>query len=100
MKIVYNRLLPFRGYAAMAFFGVILARRECRPLSASTVRHEDIHMAQAADCRGWILFYLRYLWYWLRYGYRRNPFEREAYENEQNADYLKNRKLCGWADYL
>lgn len=96
MKIVYNKFLPLPGFVAMAFFGVILARSECRPLSSGTIRHEAIHQAQARDCHGWILFYLRYLAYWLRYGYRCNPFEREAYENERDADYLKNRPARNW----
>lgn len=45
MKIVYNRIMPFRGYSAMMFFGVIFARKKYKPLPSRTVRHEAIHKA-------------------------------------------------------
>ena len=55
-----------------------------------------IHLYQARACHdSWLLFYLRYGWYWLmalRYrrhlenaGYRLNPFEMEAYALYLNA---------------
>ena len=50
MKIIYNSLIPFRGYKAMMLFGVIFARKKFKPLSAVTVNHESIHAAQAKDC--------------------------------------------------
>ena len=37
MKIIYNSLIPFRGYKAMMLFGVIFARKKFKPLSAVTV---------------------------------------------------------------
>ena len=39
MKIIYNSLIPFRGYKAMMLFGVIFARKKFKPLSAVTVNH-------------------------------------------------------------
>lgn len=53
MKIIYNSLIPFRGYKAMMLFGVIFARKKFKPLSAVTVNHESIHAAQAKDCHGY-----------------------------------------------
>jgi hypothetical protein len=100
MRIVYNRFLPPKGFSAMAFFGIILARRECKPLSERTINHEAIHAAQAKDCGGWVPFYLRYLFRWIRFGYRNCPFEREAYDNGDNLDYLSNRKRFEWEKYL
>lgn len=41
------------------------------------VRHEGIHKAQYIRY-GWFGFIIRYLWYSLRFGYTRNPLEREA----------------------
>jgi hypothetical protein len=62
-----------------------------------------IHLYQARDCHdSWLLFYLRYGWYWLlasRYrkhlknaGYQLNPFEMEAYANMHNLHYLDDKK--------
>lgn len=42
------------------------------------IRHEMIHLEQI-DRHGPVCFSALYLWYAWKYGYRRNPFEREAY---------------------
>ena len=59
MKILYNPYLPFRGYAAINLFGIILAREECKPLSRVTLNHEAIHTAQMKE----LLYVGFYLWY-------------------------------------
>ena len=96
MKIIYNNLIPFPGYVAMMLFGVIFARKKYKPLSAVVINHEAIHAAQARDCKGYFLFYCRYLWMWIRYGYRKNPFEKEAFTYQSDLSYLENRKPCTW----
>ncbi|MDR2887693.1 MAG: hypothetical protein LBV26_06825 [Bacteroidales bacterium] len=100
MKIIYNNFLPLPGFYAMVFFGVILARKKYRPLPERTLNHEAIHAAQAAECGGWILFYLRYLWLWIQYGYGNNPFEREAYEYAGYGSYLLSRISFAWKKYI
>ena len=43
------------------------------------VEHEMVHIEQAR--RGWVVgFYLKYLYYHYRYGYKKNPYEIEARE--------------------
>jgi hypothetical protein len=100
MKVIYNRFIPFKGFTAIALFGVIFARKEFNPLSVKTIRHEQIHAAQADDCGGWLQFYLKYLIYHLRYGYMNNPFEIEAYSNDFKKDYLITRQRYSWEKYL
>jgi len=99
MKIVYNNILPFGRFTAIMLFGVIFAKR--KPLSARTIRHEKIHVAQAKDCRWWLWFYLQYLWQWITVGfkYRKIPFEIEAYENDDNVRYLEFRCYKAWRLY-
>lgn len=105
MKIIYNRIIPVSGYIAMMLFGVIFARRKYDPLSGTVIRHEAIHDAQARDFapenkpfKGWrkfaayLRFYVRYLAYWTKYGYKNNPFECEARLYEDTPDYLKARR--------
>jgi hypothetical protein len=71
-----------------------------------------IHLYQARACHdSWLLFYLRYGWYWLqasRYhkrlrnaGYRLNPFELEAYANMHDLHYLDDKPhgATGWRRY-
>ena len=99
MKIIYNDILPLPGFIAMAFFGVILARKKYRPLSEMTINHEKIHAAQAKECGGWLRYYWQYLRYWVRYGYNKIPFEREAYSQQRNMLYLMNRRAKAWKIY-
>ena len=101
MRIIYNNLIPLPGFAAMAFFGVIFARKKHRPLSAHMLNHEAIHEAQAKDCGGWWRFYAKYLSYWIMYcfSYSSIPFEKEAYANQRDVNYLKNRNKNAFKKY-
>lgn len=103
MRIIYNRWLPIKGYSAMNFFGVLLARHG-QVITNKTVRHERIHTAQMKEL-GYIFFYVWYIIEWLirlPFGkaYYNISFEREAYENEDNIDYLSNRKFCSFLKYM
>lgn len=97
MKIIYNRIIPFRGFAAINLCGVVFARREYRPLSATTLNHEAIHTAQMRELL-YAGFYLCYLAEWLvrLFGkgnaYRNISFEREAYRHQHDPDYLRTRR--------
>ncbi|MBO6223053.1 MAG: hypothetical protein J6N56_04660 [Bacteroidales bacterium] len=109
MKIIYTRRFPFMGkdFIAINLFGMIIVRKG-RFLSADSILHERIHTAQMRE----MLFVFFYLWYvteWLvrmlwcfsaQKAYWRISFEREAYDNEGNPGYLKQRKLFGWMKYL
>jgi hypothetical protein len=99
MKIIYNNVVPFRSFSAMMLFGVIFARKSAKPLSLKIINHEAIHDVQAHECGGYLLFYLRYVGFWLKYGYRNCPFEQEAYDNERNLDYLRSRNALAWKKY-
>lgn len=104
MKVVYNKFIPFKGFAAINLFGVIFARRGER-ISKRTIRHESIHTAQMRDLL-YIGFYLWYLIEWIvrlfmRGGaYRNISFEREAYTHENDVDYLKERHGFAFFNYL
>lgn len=64
MKIIYNNIIPFPGFAAINLFGVIFARKEYRPLSETTVNHEAIHTEQMKELL-YVGFYLCYLIEWV-----------------------------------
>ena len=100
MKLIYNHFIPLPGFAAMMLFGVIFARKKCKPLSVITINHEAIHAAQANECGGWWRFYCLYIGQWFKYGYRRAPFEREAYAYAHNTYYLTDRRPYAWRNYL
>ena len=48
-------------------------------------RHERVHIEQI-ERDGAIRFTVLYLWYLVRYGYRQNPYEVEAYAREGDLD--------------
>lgn len=108
MKVIYNKYIPIKGYAAINLFGLIFARKEFNPLSQVTENHEAIHTAQIRE----LLFVFFYLWYvieWLvrlfqyrdrKEAYLNISFEREAYRNQNNLGYLKARKKYRNLKYL
>ncbi|MFT4221990.1 hypothetical protein [Dysgonomonas sp.] len=108
MKIIYNKYLPPKGYAAINICGVIFARSQYKPISERTKRHETIHTQQIAE----LLVVIFYLWYGIEWivrliqyrnkkeAYRNISFEREAYTNDQDDTYLKRRKLYAFIRYL
>jgi|TARA_X000001388_G_scaffold56106_1_gene41341 hypothetical protein len=70
--------------------------------------HETIHYHQQLE----LLFvgqWLLYVFYWLKglitykdgaVAYVESPFEREAYANDANLDYLKGRERFAWRKYI
>lgn len=100
VPIRYNNFIPLPGFAAMMLFGRIYARRSRGVLDEGTVRHELIHAAQAVDCGSWMKYYWKYAVYSLRFGYSRNPFEREACRYMYVKGYLDFRRDRTWENYL
>jgi hypothetical protein len=93
MKIIYNDIIPFKGYKAINLFGIVFARKSARPLSDKNKNHEAIHTAQMKELL-YVPFCIVYLLDWVFHGfkYRRITFEQEAYAHEDNPEYLEIRK--------
>ena len=68
-----------------------LSRWYTREKQLVTINHEKIHFQQSIEL-GVIGFYLIYLYWHLRYGYKGNPFEVEAFDNEDDLQYIDKRK--------
>ena len=49
MKVIYNSLIPFKGFSAINLFGIVFARKEYKELSRRTLNHEAIHTAQMKE---------------------------------------------------
>ena len=108
MRIIRNRHIPFRGFQAINLFGVIFVRNECYPLSETSINHEKIHTRQMQEL-GYVFFYPVYVLEWLiRSIWYRNflkayyylSFEREAYFNQENLQYLNFRKTWSFVKYF
>ena len=103
MIVIRNKYLPFPGFSAVNLFGVLFCRPGTR-LTPRLINHERIHTAQMREM-AFIFFYIWYLVEWtIRLACRGNAyfnisFEREAYRNEHNRKYLKQRKHYAWWKY-
>ncbi|MDR0832670.1 MAG: hypothetical protein LBN93_00535 [Candidatus Symbiothrix sp.] len=105
MKIIYNSLIPFKGFLAINLFGVTFARKGAR-LTHAVIRHERIHTAQMKELF-YLFFYIFYFLEWIfklfKYGsqsYKNLSFEREAYQNTATPMYLQHRKRYAFLKYF
>jgi hypothetical protein len=105
--IVTKYLIP-KGYAGMTVFPFIILSDEKYKLNKVTINHEKIHFRQQIELLV-LPFYLIYfgnLFYnYLKYrnfqtAYLNIIFEREAYANEKNLDYLKSRSFWEFWSYV
>ena len=126
MKIIRNKYIPFPGYKAINLFGVLFVKNNAK-IDEVTINHESIHSAQIAEVmiasipfalllwlftNVWLGLLLviasYYLWYVIEWlirlpkgnAYKNISFEREAYANQDDLSYLKNRKRFDFAKYI
>lgn len=97
--------LPASG---MALFPFILVKNDALKEDKSLINHEQIHLAQQLELLVvpfYVLYLLNYLANLVRYrshhqAYLQICFEREAFANELDLNYLKKRKFCSWVKFL
>ena len=95
--IIQNNIIPFKGFKAINLFGIIFTRE---PLNEIDINHESIHTKQMKE----LLYVFFYIWYFIEWlillikykdylkAYFNIRFEKEAYRNERDLNYLNNRK--------
>ena len=101
-------VVPFLNVDGMALFPFVLVKSRKLKHDAVLIRHETIHLNQAAELLVipfYLLYLFNYLLNWLKYpnhyrAYYEIIFEREAYRNEHDINYLKTRKLWAWRFYF
>ena len=99
LKIInfFEWLLNSKGIRGLAFFPFIFVR-EKKEIDDVLINHEKIHLRQQLELFI-IPFYVWYLIALYRVGYMNISFEREAYANENNLDYLKKRRIFAFIKY-
>ena len=107
MVFVSKYLVP-RGFRGITLYPFIFLREAKDKSNAILIHHERIHLRQQLELL--ILpFYIIYVLEWFIKGcyyrdrnkaYRNLSFEREAYQNEADLDYLKKRKWFRFLRYL
>ena len=122
MKIIYNNILPPRGYKAITLLNMIFVRKGVE-IDTVTLNHETIHWEQEKELLI-VGFYILYVLFFLirlvqyaitgyrleLYGfrklglwktaYRKIPFEREAYCWQSHLDYIKSRQHYCWVKFI
>ncbi|MCC9041750.1 hypothetical protein LNQ81_03415 [Myroides sp. M-43] len=100
MIVVCKYLVP-EGFDGITLYPFIFLKSKDSKNNLYLVNHERIHLHQQAELLI-VFFYLWYLmsffYYYLRLrsvklAYKEVIFEREAYQNEHNLEYLKTRKF-------
>lgn len=129
MIIIKNKHIPISGFSAMNILGILFVRSEAK-IDKETYRHEAIHTEQQYEIVGlsalvaigvstyhaswwWLLLciampILMYIAAWVielllpPFGsaYKDSPFEREAYANDHDPDYLTTRPPFAWLKYF
>lgn len=99
----------FESIGGLTLYPFIIIREDhSNPVPDSLMNHEMIHIYQQAETLV-LPFYIWYLVEWciraIQYkswglGYRNISFEREAYANDRDMTYLKNRKFFSFLKYL
>lgn len=111
MKIIYNSIIPFKGYKAVNILGILFVRKGCK-LTDIDINHENIHTEQIKEML-YVLFYIWYLIEWLvkiaiclfkgknlNDAYYSISFEQEAYKNQYDLNYIENRKHYNWINKM
>ena len=105
--IILNIFPKKSKFRAMSLFPFLIKKKGDK-LSERVVNHEKIHLKQQIEML-LIFFYLWYVIEWLilsikfkdtYIAYKNISFEKEAYINDNNIDYLKHRKIYSWFKYL
>jgi hypothetical protein len=104
---VIPKLLPKKVSGMVLWPFLIVRNTECKG-NKVFMNHERIHLRQQME----LLVIFFYVWYMLEFlfrriqyatwqeAYRNISFEREAYENEKDLDYLKRRSFWGFINFM
>ncbi len=107
MRIVVNKYLIGRRFVGIALWPFIVVKDSLLKEDEAFINHERIHIRQQAELLVlpfYLIYFVEYIIRVLQYrdtqkAYRNISFEREAYYNEDDLDYLKNRKLWSFMKY-
>lgn len=107
MILISKRIFPDR-FEGLTLWPVIILKHDDLKEDQVLLNHERIHLKQQMEL--FILpFYILYFIEWIigivkykdsHLAYRNISFEREAYQNEDNLDYLKERSFFSFLKYF
>ena len=108
MIIVVSSFVFSRRFSGIALWPFVVVKHEHLKKDLVFLNHERIHLRQQIE----LLIVLFYLWYGLEYlcrliqyknghlAYRNISFEREAYANEKDLQYVDRRSFWSFLKFL
>ena len=88
IKIIFNRWLPFKPYAALSLGDRIFVRNEYEgKVTKSLIAHELVHVSQV-ERMGMVKYLATWVWEYFTKGYKNISLEKEAYEKQSEDYYL------------
>jgi hypothetical protein len=107
MILVFKHFF-YKNYVGLSLWPFIFLKSKSFKQDAILINHEKIHLRQQRELLiiPFYAFYiiewfLRAIWYMDTYrAYQNISFEREAYQNESNFEYLTIRKTFSFIKYL
>lgn len=105
--IVFKYLTP-KGFRGITLFPFVIFTHAADRLDKVVVNHERIHIRQQLE----LLVLPFYVWYFVEFlfrllqyksrskAYRNISFEREAYENEKDLEYVSKRGFWRFLRYV
>ncbi len=105
--IVAKYLIP-KGYRGLTLFPFVFVKYSLDKNNPVFINHERIHLRQQLE----LLVIPFFIWYIIEFSlrmiqfknvdlaYRNISFEREAYANEKNLDYIKQRSFWKFLEYI
>lgn len=118
MRVIYNKVFPFKKHGYINLFGVLFIHGSCTEYTLSTYEfnRESIRCAQMADfCPvlliGGLIYYVTYILFitrsyfttipvGLRPSHVSNPFVVEIGTHESDGSYVSTRKKFAWKKFL
>lgn len=107
MILISKYLVP-KGYTGLAVFPFVFLKHKSFKGDCILMNHEKIHLRQQLELLilpFYIFYTIEFLVRLIQYknwylAYKNLSFEREAYYNEFNLNYLKQRRIWQFIKYL
>lgn len=108
MWLIVSKFVVPKNFSGVTIFPFIFTRAHSWAKNKTFVTHEKIHLRQQLE----LLVVMFFLWYGVEFlirsiqyrnfhqAYRNISFEREAYANENNFNYLQKRPFLTFLRYL
>lgn len=108
MFILVSKYFIPKGYKGLTVFPFIFLKSKNDLNNKEIINHEKIHIRQQVE----LLIFPFFVWYFVEFAfrflvfrnwkeaYRNISFEREAYGNEANLDFLGKKKYASFIKYL